>query len=765
MITRITAVLVAVLWLSACSSPMTRPVTDYPVQPGEVGPIHPDNPKQQPFACTTSDAGLGDPLVDNQQGTGQPIEGRFLLIPYTKGYSANCGAGMQVTYYYRATDDKFYPLPAGPLPDNISYLQRDGEQVPFVVRFERGVINRFIYGITMLAEPGEQPAQPQSRLWNKRLLMMFHGGVGVGRHQAGGTSLAPLGKKAAERTQVNNLFNVRLLSQGYALTASSGTTTDTSFHLPLLAQTAGMIKQQFIARYGQPEMTLGFGGSGGSIQQFYNARTQPDLLDGMIVSHMFPDLLTQINGVGDCELLQYYFDRGHQQAGQLDPFWQRWSNRSLVEGFNAIDGYRSKLTVDGTGRPMLSTANPGSSVCVEGWHAMVQLVFNPKFFLPYIGNYDGFMATDPHALRSTHWTHWDDGVEVYGRDAEGYALRTYDNVGVQYGLDALRRGDLSSERFLHLNARVGGWLPSSKMQLEQAPYYPFGLLALEKAGFWTVASGNVALSDTGTFISGVRNAVTLMPDDKLSPLLRLVRDWLGKNDRQSIWSHHNTTASLPLEIAPRAEVDPAVIERARQAQLLFDGRMPVPTIGLMPYLEEKLDIHDSRQPFIIRAQMRQAGEDLNQFSIWGVKPGKDKDENEAQLDQIMVRAIGEMERWVAEGRKPTSAQDACWDEQYQMMAQGETVWAGSGAEQNGESAKGVCTQAFPIYRNPRVAAGEPFVSNLLKCELKPVSAALVDGTYGETKFSPQQISFLQQIFPQGVCDYDAPAGIASAVDN
>jgi hypothetical protein len=48
-------------------------------------------------------------------------------------------------------------------------------------------------------------------------------------------------------------------------------------------------------------------------------------------------------------------------------------------------------------------------------------------------------------------------VSIFGRrSADGFAHRPYDNVGVQYGLEALRAGRISAEQFVDLNEDVGG---------------------------------------------------------------------------------------------------------------------------------------------------------------------------------------------------------------------------------------------------------------------------------------------------------------------
>jgi Tannase-like family of unknown function (DUF6351) len=47
-------------------------------------------------------------------------------------------------------------------------------------------------------------------------------------------------------------------------------------------------------------------------------------------------------------------------------------------------------------------------------------------------------------------------VNVMGRRPDGFAGRPLDNVGVQYGLAALKQGTISPAQFADLNARIGG---------------------------------------------------------------------------------------------------------------------------------------------------------------------------------------------------------------------------------------------------------------------------------------------------------------------
>jgi hypothetical protein len=62
-----------------------------------------------------------------------------------------------------------------------------------------------------------------------------------------------------------------------------------------------------------------------------------------------------------------------------------------------------------------------------------------------------------------------------------------------------------------------------------------------------------------------------------------------------------------------------------------------------------------------------------------------------------------------------------------------------------------CEQLFPRFADTRIAAGGPLTDDILKCQLKPVSAS-------DYKVAPtaDQLAQIQKIFPTGVCDYSKP---------
>ncbi|MEV0583543.1 DUF6351 family protein [Nonomuraea sp. NPDC050310] len=382
------------------------------------GPIF-AGPKQYPFVCKTERAGLGPPVADNTAGQGYRVEG---------GWSRDCFAPTVTDRLYRSTGGQFKPMPAEGRPEDMSRTTTlDGRTVDFVVARERGVINRFLYSIAVLEDA-----------WNKRAIYRFDGGVAIGHDQGtlGGSHLDAHG-----------------LGKGYAILHSSGTRTSTHYNLILGGETALMVKERFVERYGEPLYTVGVGGSGGGIQQYiYGQNHGSRVIDAAIPQYSYPDMVTQTIHVGDCELLERYMDQNPQR-------WARWDDRTALIGLNASDTVANPYT-----------RRPGATECVIGWRGLTPLSMNPKWT---DDNDPEWAKMDPPGVKDTvHWTHWEDVKHVYGVGPDGYARSTWDNVGVQYGLKALTDGVLTPAEFLDLNAKAGSWKEAGQMVQEGCPFVP-----------------------------------------------------------------------------------------------------------------------------------------------------------------------------------------------------------------------------------------------------------------------------------------------------
>ena len=63
-----------------------------------------------------------------------------------------------------------------------------------------------------------------------------------------------------------------------------------------------MVKERFAETYGPPLHTVGWGGSGGAMQQLLIAGAYPGILDGILPTLTFPDAITYFIDTAECRL-------------------------------------------------------------------------------------------------------------------------------------------------------------------------------------------------------------------------------------------------------------------------------------------------------------------------------------------------------------------------------------------------------------------------------------------------------------------------------
>jgi len=662
-------------------------LTNHPI----TGPMF-SGPQQMPFVCTTIQGAVGrQPLPDSATPPGYRVTDAQGQLA---GYSRNCSIDTFVAYFYRDVNGALRPMPSdGSRPTDMSTVTlADGRTVDFVVRREIGSINRFLYSIAMLAPRGESTADPDTSLWNRKLLYWFQGGVAIGHSQG---------------TVHGGSMNLDILGQGYAIVHSSGNNTGTHYNMQLAGETAMMTKERFIERYGVPLYTVGLGGSGGAIQQYLIAQNQPGVLDGLVPVQSYPDMVTQTIHVGDCELLEHYMDATDRSNAK----WRVTKNRSLLVGFNAEEGFARVNDPFAALKTALGYSTAlGSTECIPGWRGLTPVAMNPLY-----GQAPNQQFWDPITdILAIRWTHYDDLRNVYGVDAGGAARPTWDNVGVQYGLDSLKSMAITPTEFLHLNWHVGGWKHPSQMVQETFPF--FGTSASEI---------NKALTIPGYFDPWSRKNMNLSP-----------------------------AAGVP---APRTQGDALAMRAAYTSGHVFSGQLDVPAIDNRQYMERELDMHNSHQSFAVRQRVLQKMGHSDNLVVWFTDTVPNTPKASQSLDALAV-----MDQWLMNLRanpgasisanKPAMAQDACYDRNGQLMWAGDAVWDGI---LDGRPA-GACTQAFPLYRTSRIVAGAPIEGGIYSCARKSVDEALADGTYGAWTPDAAEIAQLRQIFPSGVCDYSRP---------
>jgi uncharacterized tannase-like protein DUF6351 len=370
------------------------------------GPLF-SGPHQRPWICEVDSAGLGGPPA-----------------------SGPCVAATRYDWFYRASNNTFKALPSltGPLPaDLVTTTTIDGRVVNYIVRVESGTLDESIYRIAIIDDPANPIRTPWAAGgkkpgpgWNGKLSFPFGGGCGPAFRS--GTNA------------VTSALSNDPLSLGFAVAFGTRNTLGNGCNFVVSAETMAMVKEHFIENYGVPRFTIGSGGSGGSMQQHFIAQNYPGLLDAITPAISYSDLVSILPDVTDCGLLNNYFDNIANPAS-----WPP-ARRSKVDGYPA-----------GT-----SLAGVAGTTCKPSWNAFAHIWVSP---------FNGFSAVVPISARYDPITNrtgargsFTDGmVNIFGIDPQtGFARTVFDNVGVQYGLLALNRGDITVTEFLDLNEKIGG---------------------------------------------------------------------------------------------------------------------------------------------------------------------------------------------------------------------------------------------------------------------------------------------------------------------
>ncbi len=411
------------------------------------GPIFSD-PHQTPFICETESAGLGSPL------------------------DADCSVKTEVTYIYKSTqpptpaEDRAERKPGDPpagfkvydrkglRPNDLAEVTTtEGKKVPYIVRWERGTINRAIYEVAFLHEPGTPLPDPWTATpgWNGRLVYSFGGGCIAGYRQG----------------RPPDAINNRFLSLGYAHVTSSLNVFGNNCDDVISGETAAMVKEHFIKSFGVPVHTIGAGGSGGSMQQHLIGQNYPGLLDGIIPSASYPDIISIVPGAVDCTLLAHSFASStlawtQEQKTAVSGFvtWDTCAKES--KGYSWLKFRYSPNWVD----PLSCSSTIPRA-----------LVYNP------VSNRQGARCDL-----------YDNEVNVFGTDPRtGFARRPLDNVGVQYGLVAFNGGIISAEQFLELNEKVDGFDDDGKITATRMAGDPEALRRAYATGRVNAGGGGLAL--------------------------------------------------------------------------------------------------------------------------------------------------------------------------------------------------------------------------------------------------------------------------------
>lgn len=395
------------------------------------GPVF-SGPHQEPFVCDTEDFELA---------------GGGVLGP---ALDQDCSAATVVQHVYRTGDGDWKPLPeTSSVPsDAAETTTSTGVTVPYVVRVETGTVNRSIYETAVLHTPGEAGPDPWNppQGWNRRTVYKFGGGCAGGWYVQGPTTAGVLDSP--------------MLARGYAVSSASLNVFGHNCNDLLAAETMMAVTQRSATVLGVSDATLGWGNSGGAYQAHQIADNHPGLLDGVVVSQSFPDMVSGVLPVITDALLLREYTAAHP-------------DRLTREQQLAVSGFRRRESID----------------LLEGRARRIDPRGVCRPDLPEEDLYH--RERHPEGARCEVFAA---GANVYGTDPEtDRPLRPLDNVGVQYGLGALLDGVLDVDMFLHLNEHVGGVDADGRVVSERTEADPRATAAAHRSG--RLLHGGAGLAD------------------------------------------------------------------------------------------------------------------------------------------------------------------------------------------------------------------------------------------------------------------------------
>ncbi len=197
-------------------------------------------------------------------------------------------------------------------------------------------------------------------------------------------------------------------------------------------------------------------------------------------------------------------------------------------------------------------------------------------------------------------------------------------------------------------------------------------------------------------------------------------------------------------VANRERATPAEVRHAYETGRVLSGGgslrdIPIVTVNL--YSDPYGDIHDRFRLFTIRERLRgdDGSVDRNEL-IWTRPSGGDIAAALTGTAFNPAEVVALLDRWLTNGYRPDAAVDNCTDADGKLVS-GPKIY----------ERPGPCRDLYPVFGDPRTAAGAPIINDRVKCQRRAV-----DLKRYKVKFSPAQARRLRETFPTGVCNWRKP---------
>ena len=387
--------------------------------------------------------------------TNHPNGGPIFSGPHHEPYQcpagavdAKCNQPVEYTLLYKSTDptqpDLQHYDPDNP-PDDVATTTTDeGKTVPFIVRREDGFQDRDRYAILTLWQQGQdwQPWAPQEQ-WNHKVLIT-HGGNCGASYAPGSPPLQDYSGTLESVPGVTPSY-VTALGKGFAVVSTALANTGHNCNVSIEAESLMMAKERLVEQYGEIRYTIGTGCSGGSIAQHTIANAYPGIYQGLVTTCSYPDTLTAGAQFTDYHLMRLYFEDPSRwgagvawtptQMAQVEGHASHANAvvadenlyKSALNPENDCSGTRDTVPGDESTR-YDSETNPGGVRC-----SVLDIMIN-------------VLGPRPES----DWTPQEQAA------GHGFAGIPFANTGVQFGLEELKKGQITPAQFVDLNVKIGG---------------------------------------------------------------------------------------------------------------------------------------------------------------------------------------------------------------------------------------------------------------------------------------------------------------------
>jgi hypothetical protein len=200
-----------------------------------------------------------------------------------------------------------------------------------------------------------------------------------------------------------------------------------------------MAKEYAVKNYGTLRYTIGTGCSGGSLAEQWIANAYPGVYQGILPTCSFPDAWSTATQFLDYHLLLAYFMNPSRWGTGV-----AWLPTQMADVLGGPDGVANAEVSDNAQFHVAVPTDPCSGTTSADR-------YNP--------------TTNPGGVRCTIT---DAAINIFGPEpsdlwsanerklGRGFVRPPMDNIGVQYGLAALKSGEITSAQFVALNTAVGG---------------------------------------------------------------------------------------------------------------------------------------------------------------------------------------------------------------------------------------------------------------------------------------------------------------------